>query len=134
MKVLVVDDCRDTVEIFMTLLQEQGHEVCTAYSAEAAITVASNERPDIALLDIVMPDGDGFVLASRLRALAPKMSLIAITGWQRSAATAEQIARFDHYLLKPIHIEALVSLLDQCRPHLAPRHRARKSHVGAGRR
>jgi CheY-like chemotaxis protein len=113
MKILVADDCQDTVESFTTLLGDEGYEVCSASSGTAAVALAMTQRPAIALLDIGMPDGDGFVVAARLRALFPEMLLVAVTGWQSSSATAEELARFDYYLLKPIEIEKVVSLLTE---------------------
>jgi DNA-binding response OmpR family regulator len=98
-RVLVVDDRIDIVRTCAILLQHAGFEVRTATSGRDALKAAVEFHPRIALLDIGLPDLDGFEVARRIRAdlTFTEMTLIAITayGTQESRSRAEA-AGFDH--------------------------------------
>ena len=79
-KVLVVDDERVTADSCVTLLQVWGHEAEAAYSAEDAISKATALDPDVVLMDIAIPDMNGFDLANELRRYCPTAKFVAITG------------------------------------------------------
>ena len=85
-RVLVVDDSPDILRTCALLLQHSGFEVRTASNGRSALTVAAEFHPLIALLDIGLPDLDGYEVARRIRAdlaLQP-VTLVAITGlWER---------------------------------------------------
>ena len=70
-RVLVVDDSVDTVESTARLLKLHGHEVQTACDASEAITAALRWRPEFVLLDLGLPDRDGYQVALRIRRLCP---------------------------------------------------------------
>lgn len=113
-KVLVADDNQDAAESLAMLLRLAGHEVRVATSGRAALALASAFRPDTALLDIGMPELNGYEVARALRA-APwgeAMMLIALTGWgQDDDKRQARAAGFDHHLTKPVgfeHLEALI--------------------------
>jgi CheY-like chemotaxis protein len=113
-RVLVVDDFADTARAACVLLTLRGHEAHAALSAQQAIAAALDTMPEVALLDICLPDMSGFELVGRLRALPGGRQLvcIALTGWgmPEDIERARQ-AGFDHYLLKPVGIAALASIL-----------------------
>ena len=66
-KILIVEDDKRIVMALNIRLRAQGYEVCAAYDAMLAMTLAMEHRPDLVLLDISMPGGDGFLVAERLQ-------------------------------------------------------------------
>lgn len=114
LRILVVDDNRDAADTCATLLQVCGHDVRTAYTGRRALEVGDAFHPDALLLDIGLPDLDGYELAQRVRA-APwgrGAALIAVTGWGQEEDRRRAFeAGFDHHLTKPIATEAMESLL-----------------------
>jgi len=72
-KILVVDDDRDIVESMRLVLEHEGYEVLAAYNAEQAMELVRSERPDLILLDVMMPDRtEGFHFVWKLRGLGQK--------------------------------------------------------------
>jgi PleD family two-component response regulator len=63
LRVLVVDDMRDTTDLLARVVELWGHQVHKAYGGAAALAAAARQTPDVVLLDIVMPDMNGFELA-----------------------------------------------------------------------
>jgi PAS domain S-box-containing protein len=119
MKILVVDDNRDAADACATLLELSGHHVQTAYTGRRALELAETFRPHALLLDIGLPDLDGYQLAGKVRA-APwgrGIILIAVTGWGQEEDRRRAFdAGFDHHLTKPIAAETVESLLQSLRP------------------
>lgn len=113
-RILIVDDNRDAADTCAALLELSGHHVQTAYTGREALELAATFRPHAALLDIGLPDLNGYTLAKRIRE-APwgqRTLLIAITGWGQSEDKRRaQEAGFDHHLAKPVSAEALESAL-----------------------
>jgi CheY-like chemotaxis protein len=117
--VLVVDDNVEAAEMIADLLQMRGHVVTVVHHPEDALAQVTQRPPEVALLDIGLPQMSGYELATRVRALVPQCRLIALSGYgqdnDRERATA---AGFDAYLVKPISIDALLALLsDDSQPH-----------------
>jgi signal transduction histidine kinase/ActR/RegA family two-component response regulator len=114
LKILVVDDSLDAADTCATVLELSGHEVQTAYSGRRALELARTFRPHALLLDIGLPDVNGYELARTIRAApwAEGMVLIAVTGWGQDEDRRRALeAGFDHHLTKPIAAETLESLL-----------------------
>jgi PAS domain S-box-containing protein len=114
LKILVVDDSRDAADTCATVLELSGYEVQTAYSGRRALELARTFRPHALLLDIGLPDVNGYELARTIRAApwAEGMVLIAVTGWGQDEDRRRALqAGFDHHLTKPIAAETLESLL-----------------------
>jgi two-component system CheB/CheR fusion protein len=114
LRVLIADDNRDSAESLGMLLELSGHEVVLAHDGLAALAVAAESQPDVALLDIGMPGMDGLQVAAALRRepWGADMMLIAITGWgQEEAKRLARSAGFDHHLTKPMDTAVLESLL-----------------------
>jgi PAS domain S-box-containing protein len=111
-RILVVDDYADAAESLMMLLQANGHEVETADCGRKAIERAQVFRPQVVLLDIGLPDIDGYEAAKQLRALPETQdaTLIALSGYAQSSNN-ECSAAFNHHLLKPLNFDELSSLL-----------------------
>lgn len=114
LRVLVVDDNIDGANMMATMLQMFGHQTQEAYSGQSALDLAVEYQPDFVVLDIGLPEMDGFEVARRLRQL-PQLKdvrLIAATGYGRdSDRQLSQEAGFDYHLVKPIEPEALQKLL-----------------------
>jgi CheY-like chemotaxis protein len=114
LRVLVADDNADNAEVSGTLLELWGHEVHVVHTGQAALTLAESQRPAVLLLDIGMPDLNGYDVASAIRA-APwgqEMILIAVTGWGRDEdKLRSQAAGFNHHLTKPVDPAKLRLLL-----------------------
>jgi CheY-like chemotaxis protein/two-component sensor histidine kinase len=119
LKILVVDDNRDAADTCATLLELSGHHVQTAYTGRHALELAETFRPHAVLLDIGLPDLDGYQLAAKIRA-APwgrGIFLIAATGWGQEEDRRRAFeAGFDHHLTKPIAAETVESLLQSLGP------------------
>ncbi|WP_317205713.1 ATP-binding protein, partial [Janthinobacterium sp.] len=114
LRILVVDDNADAGGMLALLLETLGYAVALAPDGARALACARAERFDVCLLDIGLPDIDGYTLARRIRALhpAPAPTLIAVTGYgQRRDALASAAAGFDHHLVKPVDSERLLALL-----------------------
>jgi len=95
-------------------LETSGHEVEVAYSAQKALEMAVAHQPDIVLLDIGLPDMDGYEVAKHLRQTPElkEMRLIAVTGYgQLSDRQRSQEAGFDEHVVKPVEWRKLEELL-----------------------
>src|SRR5678816_669936 len=67
-KILIVDDDLDSLKLIGLMLQRHGYEVVAANSGTQAIAKASNDHPNLIILDVMMPDMDGYEVCRRLRA------------------------------------------------------------------
>ena len=83
-----------------------------AYDGANAIKTALEQRPAVAVLDIGLPDLDGYEVARQIRQNLPDILLIALSGWgQAEDRRQSQEAGFDHHLVKPVDSEELYKLL-----------------------
>jgi signal transduction histidine kinase len=113
-RILVVDDNVDAAEALGELLRDYGHEVATAHDGARALDNARLHRPEIILLDIGMPDMDGYEVAKRIRGelgLADAL-LVALSGYgeDRHRRLARE-AGFDQHITKPVDASKLEELL-----------------------
>lgn len=110
-KVLVVDDERSITDGLVFSLKKEGFEVYPAYNGEDALTVFQESKPDIAILDIMLPGLDGFTVCRILR----KESSIPIIMLTARADRAERLLGFeagaDDYVVKPFFTDELVARL-----------------------
>ncbi|WP_374562746.1 PAS domain S-box protein [Ideonella sp.] len=124
-RLLVVDDNVDAAQTLAAMLSLHGQEVRTAYGGREALQLASQWRPDVAVLDIGMPELNGYELCRRLRdqsAGRPPLC-IACTGWgQEADRERANEAGFDFHLVKPVDINSLLRLLGVAETTAAPRH------------
>jgi PAS domain S-box-containing protein len=114
--VLVVDDNEDARELLVRVLQSFGHQAFAAPDGGKALALANAVRPTLALLDIGLPEMDGYELARRLRELDGLASLkvVAISGYGLDTDRARSAsAGFDEHLVKPVTIEAIQSVLER---------------------
>jgi CheY-like chemotaxis protein len=111
--VLVVEDNADVAGMFVILLQSMGHSVQLAVDGASALDVARQFQPDVAFIDIGMPDMDGYEVAKRLRQQINGAVLVALTGYsRREDIEAAKRAGFDRHLVKPARIDDLIEVLD----------------------
>jgi len=104
--VLVVDDNEAAAQMLATLLTHNGHTVSIAHTGASALEKASESRPQVALLDIGLPDIDGYEVGRRLRAqFGQDIALVALTGYgQDEDRDKARAAGFDDHLVKPVSI------------------------------
>jgi CheY-like chemotaxis protein len=115
-RVLVVDDDADSADCLTTVIQLWQYDVRVAYSAPRAVRITAMWPPDVALLDLAMPDVDGFELARLLmsRPGLEHLALVAVTGLAEQGHKDRALARgFEEYLLKPLDVSALRSTLER---------------------
>jgi CheY-like chemotaxis protein len=113
-RVLVADDNRDGAETLATVLRLEGHDVAVAHDGPAALLMFERHQPDVALLDIGMPQLDGYEVARRIRARADgaHVLLVAVTGWgQEKDRRQSAAAGFDYHLTKPVEPDVLIRLI-----------------------
>lgn len=122
LRVLVVDDNVDACTMLAAFVRLKGYGVQMAFTGPAALAAATNWRPDVVLLDIGLPELDGFELARRLRAepALKAMKLIAVSGYgsERDMQVGRE-AGFDAHLVKPVDpaaVEKLLASLNKPRP------------------
>ena len=123
MDILLVDDNRDATQPLAMFLEFEGHRVVVAHTGQAALELTEQKRFDIAILDIGLPDTDGYTLARQFKTMPHQSAarLVAVTGY----GTAQDIARayeagFDQHIVKPIDIDLLLKELEQVAQGGAP--------------
>jgi two-component system, chemotaxis family, CheB/CheR fusion protein len=113
-RVLLVDDNVDVAESMAMLLRDSGHEVRIAHSGTDALQAATASKPEVILLDIGLPDMDGYEVAQRIRQRPDmtKTCLVALTGYgQDEDRDHARQAGFDYHLTKPTSLAALEDIL-----------------------
>jgi signal transduction histidine kinase/CheY-like chemotaxis protein len=122
-RILVVDDNVDAANSLAALFRLSGHEVRTAHTGLKVLGVARELKPEVALLDLGLPEMDGFEVARRLRQepWGKDVLLIALTGYgQEEDRRRSREAGFDHHLTKPADPAVLEKLLSKVRPSCPP--------------
>ncbi len=114
LRVLVVDDNRDAADSCATMLELSGHQVLTAYNGTRALQAGESFEPDIVLLDIGLPDLNGYEVARRIRASTwgADVALVAVTGWGKDEDREHAFAAgFNQHLTKPVAPEDVESVV-----------------------
>jgi DNA-binding response OmpR family regulator len=127
-KILIVDDDLESLKLISLMLQRRGYEVTAAQSGEQALSKIENENPNLIILDVMMPDIDGYEVCRHLRA-NPQTSHLPVIMFTAKTLVGDKVAGFqagaDDYLTKPIHPAELVShvesLLQRSKSALAER-------------
>jgi two-component system, sensor histidine kinase len=118
--ILIVEDNADAAEVLRMVLELSGHHVRTATSGRQGIEQALAEPPDIALVDIGLPDIDGCEVGRTVRDQLGRggVYLVALTGHSRSADRERALrSGFDSYLVKPVTADALRAVIAQAPAH-----------------
>jgi DNA-binding response OmpR family regulator len=114
LRVLVVDDDRDEVLTLVALLRDEGYDARGAYRGKDTLDLVRDFDPQAVLLDIGMPDLNGYDAARLIRSRYGSASplLIAVTGWKKpSDRLLAELAGFDHHVAKPYDPRLLLSLI-----------------------
>ena len=105
---LVVDDDPNSLDIAARLLQRQGYQIRTASGGEDAVRIATTERVDLILLDVMMPGMDGFAVCAALRAAGKKTPVILLTAKDDTDTRLEGMHHgVSEFLTKPINMHEL---------------------------
>ena len=113
-RILVVDDNRDSAESLAMLLTIIGHEVHTAHDGEEAVQIAAALKPEVVLLDLGLPNLNGYEACRRIREQprGKEMIVVALTGWGHEEDRRKtREGGFDYHLVKPVNLEALEAAL-----------------------
>jgi adenylate cyclase len=110
-RILVVDDVRENVRLLEAVLEANGYEVVSATDGRAALELAVSAKPDLVLLDVLMPQPDGYAVCGRLReqeetAVLPVIMLTASEGSEKTRAIE---AGADDFIPKPFNREELLT-------------------------
>jgi len=111
-RLLIVDDNVDAADSIAELLQLDGHQICVAHSGASALERFTEFRPDVVLLDIGLPDRDGYQVAQEIRESGRTAQIIALTGYGQPADLQRgKQAGFDAHLIKPVDFALLRKLI-----------------------
>jgi DNA-binding response OmpR family regulator len=125
-KVLIIDDDVETLRLVGMMLQRQGYEIAAANTGAQGMTMVKSEHPDLIVLDVMMPDMDGYLVTHQLRE-DPDTASIPILMFTAKSQVDDKVAGYeagvDDYLTKPIHPAELVAhikaLLSRSKSHAA---------------
>ncbi len=130
-KVLVVDDDPETLRLVSLMLKRQGFQVVAAESGGQAVAMAGSELPDIILLDVMMPDMDGYEVTRLLRKM-PEMAGTPIMMFTAKTMVEDRVAGFeagvDDYITKPVHPNELVAAIRTMLSRRRPREVTTNAH------
>ncbi|MEX0610587.1 MAG: response regulator, partial [Pirellulales bacterium] len=117
-RILVVDDNENAAQMLGMLLKALGNDVRMVFDGLSAIKLAAEFRPDVVLLDIGMPQIDGYETARLIRQepWGSTLVLAALTGWgQEDDKRRTREAGFDHHFVKPVEPAVLQKFLADCK-------------------
>lgn len=120
LRVMVVDDNQDAATMLAMVVKAAGHEVAVENQARQGLEHARHFLPDVCLLDIGMPEMDGYELARQLRTKSElaKTVLIAVTGYGQAQDRENSFAAgFDYHFMKPVDSVKLITLLSEITDH-----------------
>jgi signal transduction histidine kinase/ActR/RegA family two-component response regulator len=116
-RILLIEDNDDARHMVSQLLDMEGHEVFEASTATAGLRLVAEQKPDLAIVDIGLPDMTGYEVAERLRAddATHAMGLIAMTGYGQAQDRINALAAgFDFHLVKSTNVKHLLEVIDLC--------------------
>ena len=113
-KILIIEDDFDMLSFLSILLREAGYEIFPANSAAQGLKLAQHAKPDLVLLDIMMPDVDGWETSRRLRELG-EMPIVFVTALRDPKNRERGLILGDDYIVKPFDPR---DLIDRIRRHI----------------
>jgi CheY-like chemotaxis protein len=123
LRILMADDDRDAVDSAALLLELAGHRVYRAYDGPEAIFLATEEQPDVSILDITMPRLSGHEVCRMIRETpwGRDTLIAAVTGWSHESARLHPKANgFDVFFMKPLDPQMLIEWLRKSEQERAP--------------
>lgn len=116
-RILLVDDNNDAAQSTAALLLLDGHKVRVAADGTAALASVEEFRPEVILLDIGLPDMDGYEVARRIREMPEQTSVlvVALSGYGLPATGLHRQGAIDHYMVKPADYQKLNALISRGR-------------------
>lgn len=111
--VIVIDDDEDTVRLFSEFLEEKGIKVVgNGYDGVTAIKLYKEKKPDVVLIDIMMPNGSGFYAIKKIRNINPTAKIIAVSG-DSSYLIEDKLEKLDiQFIRKPFNMEQIFSIIN----------------------
>jgi two-component system, chemotaxis family, chemotaxis protein CheY len=111
--VIVIDDDKDTVRLFSEFLEEKGIKVVgSGYDGITAIKLYKEKKPDVVLIDIMMPNGSGFHAIKKIQEINSKTKIIAVSG-DSSYSTEEKLEKLSIQLIqKPFNLEQIIDAIN----------------------
>jgi len=116
-KILIIDDNHLNRELSAELLEDEGYQVVLAENADAGLAEAKNHRPDLILLDLHLPDHDGFTLARRLKTTEglQEIPIAAFTAMTMPDAQSRALKNgCCRVITKPIDLDRFIRIIDEC--------------------
>ncbi|GGO21044.1 DNA-binding response regulator [Microbispora rosea subsp. aerata] len=108
-RLLVVDDEPDIRELLSASLRYAGFEVITASTGREAVQIAGKVRPDLIVLDVMLPDLDGFAVSDRLYASGRRIPVLFLTARDANEDKITGLSRGDDYVTKPFSLEEVLA-------------------------
>jgi DNA-binding NtrC family response regulator len=111
--ILIVEDSPDSAELIAFSVTQLGYEPRVVGTAALAVAVVKTERPDVILLDILLPDASGTVGLDQLKKVAPDVPIVMLTGNSDVVIARDSLKRgaFD-YITKPFDVQRLKRVLE----------------------
>ena len=108
-KVLVIEDRPDVAELIEVVLEEEGFDVAVAYDGKSGLEKFREDRPDLVLLDLILPDIHGFEVFQQMQAMDAEVPIVMLTGQARLSDRRTGIELgAEEYLVKPFASDELV--------------------------
>ena len=113
-KILIVDDDKDIVKIVTTMLEGRGWDVTAAYNGREALDMVNASRPDIILLDIMMPEMNGIEVLKRIKKMDSGVRIVMITafGDVESYLDSMELGAYE-YINKPFETDELLDMIEK---------------------
>ena len=112
-KILVVDDEREIADVVELYLKNENYQVVKCYNGRDALEAVEKEKPDLALLDVMLPDIDGFEVCRRIRATGSKMGILMLSAKsQEMDKITGLMTGADDYVTKPFSPAELLARVD----------------------
>lgn len=130
-RILAVDDDTDILKVLKANLELHNYEVDTADTWERAREILSDRHPDLIILDVMLPDGDGMEICRDLRKDMPEIPVIMLTAKDKVSDKVIGLeSGADDYVVKPFETIELVARLKACLRRSAPPHKKEKVVAG----
>lgn len=116
LRILVVEDTLENMDLMCLILEQAGHQVTRAYDGAQGVTLALQEQPDLILLDLALPDKDGFTVAQELKSdiITRNIPIIAISAHSLPEFKQRALdAGCEAFIPKPFSLEALNNLVNR---------------------